>query len=68
MSEPALDEAYWDELLVVLAETLLVIPFAQLFILQQMLTDKTTLVQGVSQRLAVSRLEVSRSSKIETTC
>jgi hypothetical protein len=40
MSEPALDETYWDELLVVLPKTLLVIPFAQLLILQQMLTDK----------------------------
>ena len=40
MSEPALDEAYRDELLVVLPETLLAIPFAQIFILQQMLIDK----------------------------
>ena len=40
MSEPALDKVYRDELLVVLPETLLVIPFAQLFILQQMLTYK----------------------------
>jgi len=29
---------------------------------------QTTLVQGVSQRLAVSRLEVSRSFKIESSC
>jgi len=40
MSKPALDEAYRDELLVVLHVTLLAIPFTQLFILQQMLIDK----------------------------
>ena len=40
MSELALDEAYRDELLVVLRVTLCAIPFAQLFILQQMLTNK----------------------------
>jgi hypothetical protein len=33
MSELALDEAYRDELLVVVPVTLLAIPFAQLFIL-----------------------------------
>ena len=40
MSELAHDEAYRDELLVVLPVTLLAIPFALLFILQQMLTNK----------------------------
>ena len=69
MSEPALDEAYRDELLVVLPETLLAIPFAQLFILQQILTDKNnTSAKGVSQWLAVSRQEVSFCFKIESSC
>ena len=40
MSDLALDESYRDELLVVLPMTLFVIPFAQLFILQQTLTNK----------------------------
>jgi hypothetical protein len=40
MSKPALDEVYRDELLVVLPVTLFAIPFAQLFILQQMLKNK----------------------------
>jgi hypothetical protein len=40
MLEPTLDELFWDELYVVLPVTLFAIPFAQLFILQQMLTNK----------------------------
>jgi hypothetical protein len=40
VSELAFDEAYWDELLVLLLMTLLAIPLAHLFILQQMLTNK----------------------------
>jgi len=46
MSKPALDEAYRDELLVLLSVTLLAIPLAQLFILQKFL--QTTLMEGVS--------------------
>ena len=46
MSEPALEEAYRDELLVVLPKTLLVIPFAEIFILQQMLRKNNTSARG----------------------
>ena len=56
MSEPTLDEAYWDELLVV--------PLPSSSSCNKFLQTKTTLVQGVSQRLVVSRPEVSHSFKI----
>jgi len=41
MSELALNEVYWDELLVLLPVTLPVIPLAQLFILPKILANNT---------------------------
>ena len=46
MLKPTLDEAYQDELLVLLPVTLLVNPLAQLFILQKFLTNNNTSARG----------------------